>query len=77
MTTPVTFRITTYYKRRRNEAGLTQLASTRITMGEALNWLLGELPDNAVRITHDGDEVTLVLNWSRVPEEIRTGKASR
>lgn len=73
MTTPVSFRVTTYYKRKRNEAGLTQLASTRITMGEALDWVIGELPDDAIRITHEGEEVSLIINWSRVPDEIRTG----
>lgn len=77
MTTPVTFRVTTYYKRKRNEAGLTQLASTRITMGQALDWLLRELPDDSVRISHDatGEEVTVTINWSRVPEVIRNGSS--
>lgn len=73
--TQTSFRVTTYYKRKRNEAGLTQLASTRLSMGEALDWLIRELPDDSVRIGHsdNGEEVTFTINWSRVPEEIRNG----
>jgi hypothetical protein len=73
VTTPVSFRITTYYKRKRNEAGLTQKASIRIDLGETLNWVLDELPDEAYDITHQDNVATLVIDWNKVPEEIRSG----
>ena len=78
MTVPVTFRITTYYKRKRNEAGLTQLASTRINMGQALDWLIAELPADAMRIgySENREEVTFTINWSKVPAQIRTGSGA-
>lgn len=78
MTVPVTFRITTYYKRKRNEAGLTQLASTRINMGQALDWLIAELPADAIRIgySENREEVTFTINWSKVPAQIRTGSGA-
>jgi len=73
VTTPVTFRVTTYYKRKRNEPGLTQKASIRIDLGETLNWVLGELPDEAYNVTHEGNVATLVIDWNKVPYEIRSG----
>jgi hypothetical protein len=77
MTAPVSFRISTYWKRPRDEAGLTQLDSRRMSIGEALDWVLRELPDEAVTITPDveggHDAVTLRIDWSRVPDEIRAG----
>jgi len=78
VTVPVTFRITTYYKRKRNEAGLTQLASTRINMGQALDWLIAELPADAIRIgySENREEVTFTINWSKVPAQIRTGSGA-
>jgi hypothetical protein len=36
---PVSFRVTTYWKRRRNEAGLTQVTSQRLVVSEALDWV--------------------------------------
>jgi len=73
VTVPVNFRVTTYYKRKRNEPGLTQKASIRIDLGEALNWVLDELPDEAYGITHKDNVATLVIDWNLVPEEIRSG----
>lgn len=73
---PVDFRVTTYWKRRRNEPGLTQIASQRIPLSTALDWVLAELPEEALTITPDpeSDTVTIRICWARVPAEIQTGK---
>lgn len=72
---PVTFRITTYWRRKRGEPGLTQMDSKRLGLGLALDWILAELPDEAV--TMDGDRVhsvALTIDWDKVPPEIRDGR---
>lgn len=69
---PVTFRITTYWKRKRGEVGLTQMQSHRLALGEALDWILRELPDEAIEIT-EGEQVTLRIDWSKVPHPVRAG----
>jgi hypothetical protein len=73
---PVQFRITTYWKRRRNEPGLTQMASERLAVSQALDWVLGELPADAVAIGHDQetDLATVIIDWGKVPDEIRYGR---
>lgn len=75
MSAKVSFRVTTYFKRPRGEAGITQLATRRVSLGEAVDWILNELPDDAVAIGHDlnADVVTIVIDWSKVPDEIRYG----
>ena len=78
MSAKVSFRITTYFKRPRGEPGLTQMASKRLSLGQTLDWVLGELPDDAVTITPDiegdHDAVTLRIDWAKVPMEIRDGR---
>lgn len=73
----VSFRITTYWKRKRGEPGLTNMSSRRLQLGEALNWVMQELPDEAITVDHDfegdNDKVTIVIDWAKVPEEIRAG----
>jgi hypothetical protein len=71
---PVTFRVTTYWKRGRNEPGLTSMASQRLVISQALDWVLNELPDDAVTVTGDGNGCTVVIDWSRVPGAIRYGR---
>ena len=75
---PVEFRVTTYWKRHRNEPGLTKMDSQRLVLSEALDWVLAELPDEAVAIYHDGtgSNVTIKISWDMVPGEIRYGKKS-
>lgn len=75
---PVTFRVSTYWKRRRNEPGLTRMDSKRLTIGQALNWICDELPDGAWSVEHlDGegpqDRVVITIDWSQVPDEIQLG----
>lgn len=77
MTAKVSFRVSTYWKRPRGEAGLTQVDSRRLSLGEALDWVLAELPEEAVTVTPgiegDHDAVTLHIDWAKVPMEIRAG----
>lgn len=76
MSAKVTFQITTYYKRPRNEPGVTRAGSVRLALGEALDWVIGELPEDAIKITpetDEGDSVTIVIDWTKVPDEIRAG----
>jgi hypothetical protein len=74
MTAPVTFRVTTYWKRKRNEPGLTQMASKRLTISQAIDWILAELPDEAWDVKNDDEDgVTLTIDWAKVPNEIRLG----
>jgi len=66
-----TFRITTYFKRKRGSGGITQLASKRIPVAVALQWVLDELPDEAWEVDQptpeNGDTATVTIDWSKVP----------
>jgi hypothetical protein len=72
----VTFQVTTYFKRPKGEAGLTRAGSVRLSAGDALGWVLAELPEEAVTVGHDQqtDIATVVIDWSKVPDEIRDGR---
>lgn len=75
---PVSFRISTYWKRKRNEAGLTRMDSQRLLLSQALEWVLCELPEEALTIDHDlttGVD-TIRIAWALVPDEIRRGTSS-
>ena len=74
-TAKVSFQVTTYYKRPRGEAGITQMGTKRVSLGEAVDWILDELPDEAIKVDHDlnNDVATIVIDWARVPDEIRYG----
>lgn len=61
-----TFRITTYWKRKRGESGLTQMASQRLSLPAALDWVLQEIPDDAWEVEHNGLDVTLTVHWGKV-----------
>lgn len=72
----ISFRVTTYYKLERGETGITQLASNRLSLGDAVDWILAELPEDVVKITpetSEGDSVTIAIDWAKVPDEIRAG----
>jgi hypothetical protein len=75
---PVSFRISTYWKRRRSEPGLTRMDSQRLLLSETLDWVLSELPEEAITVKHDlaTDIVAIRIDWSRVPEAIRYGGRS-
>lgn len=72
----VSFRVATHYKIPRGQAGLTQMGSKRLNLGDALDWILAELPEDSITITpetDEGDKVTIVIDWANVPDEIRAG----
>lgn len=73
-----TFRITTYFKHPKGSRGLTQLGSNRLTIAQALEWVLQELPDEAWDVVErataeNGDTVTLTIDWSKVPSRGMAG----
>lgn len=71
-----TFRITTHYARKRGEPGLRSLASQRLTVGQALDWVLRELPDDSWSVEHASDTAVAVhIDWSKV--HYRDGKAAQ
>lgn len=73
---PVTFQVTTYWKRKQNEPGLTRLSSERLVASQVLEWVLAELPEDALTVGHDleTDIATIVIDWGKVPDEIRYGR---
>jgi hypothetical protein len=76
---PVTFRVTTYWRRPRNEPGPTRMNSERIVASQVLEWVLGEFPEEAVTINHDlaTDVAIITIDWAKVPAGIRYGAQSR
>ena len=70
----VTFRVFTYFRLAKGETGLTQMSTQRVPASLALDWVLNELPEDAVTISYSGDEdevSTTVIDWSKVPDSIR------
>jgi hypothetical protein len=76
----VTHRVSTYYKLGKEEVGFTSVNSRRLSTSEAMDWLVGEIPEEAVEISYADsgtpgqDIVTLVINWSKVADSIRDPK---
>lgn len=75
MSAKVTFQVTTYFKRPKGEPGLTRIGSRRLSLGTALDWVLDEIPEEAIKVDHDlnTDVATVVIDWSKVPDDIRYG----
>lgn len=73
--TPITFRLTTYRKLRQGEHGITSWSTKRVAASEALEVILGQLPEDALQIDlnsdANGDVTTVRIDWSKVPGEIR------
>lgn len=67
---PVSFRLSTYWKRPRNGYGPTSMDSRRVSLPEALKLLLDQLSDEEAAVTSDGQVSTIVIDWSKVPQEI-------
>lgn len=69
--TPVSFRLSTYWKLGKGQHGVTHVDSRRISLGEAIGLLLDQLTEGeAATETKDG-VTTIVIDWSKVPQEIR------
>jgi hypothetical protein len=65
----VSFRVSSYYKRGRGEAGITSMESIRMDFRSALKWILEELPADAysVMAAPDGDKTVITINWDLIP----------
>lgn len=67
----ISFRVTSYYKHPRGQSGMTQAGSKRLSLMEALQWVLDELPDDAWMIDHqpvsETDKLTITIDWAQVP----------
>lgn len=68
---PVSFRLSTYWKLAKGQHGFTHIDSRRLTMPEVLDLLLQQLGDDEASITNEGTVTTIVIDWSKVPAEIR------
>lgn len=67
---PVSFRLTTYWQRARNQSGMTRLDTRRLSVSETLDRVLDCLDDDAVTIT-EGAITTITIDWTKVPNEVR------
>lgn len=75
----ITFKVTSYYKLAKDETGLTQTDTRRITAVQALDWILGDIEEaaddeNSVTVKHENDVLTIMIDWSKVPESIKNPK---
>lgn len=73
----VTFQVTTYKKLPKGATGLTRIGSRRIAASQVLDWVLAELPEDAVKVVDpdaEPDKVVVTINWSKVPAAIRDPK---
>jgi hypothetical protein len=68
---PVSFRLSTYWKLARGQSGLTRADSRRISLPEAFGLLLAQLTFDECTVTSDGDKTTIVIDWAKVPPEVR------
>jgi hypothetical protein len=56
----LSYRIVSYWKRKRGEPGLTQRGSVRLDAADTINWILNDLPDEASEISFGEDGWTTV-----------------
>jgi hypothetical protein len=75
----VTYRVSSYYKLAKGEAGVTSESSLRLDAAEALSWILSDMPDEAYEAVHDQSaadwhKVTITIDWTKVPDSVRAPK---
>lgn len=68
---PVSFRLSTYWKLRKDQYGATHVDTRRVCLSEVLDLLLQQLGDDECTLENNGSVSTIVIDWSKVPEEIR------
>lgn len=73
---PVSFRLSTYWKLARGQHGPTRIDSRRLCLSEVLDAALQQLSDGECTIDTKGPVTTIVIDWSKVPQEIRDPFAS-
>lgn len=62
-----TYRVTTYWKRKRSEPGLRQMGSQRLAPAQALDWVLQDFPIDSWEVEHlDGNKVQITIDWDKV-----------
>lgn len=68
---PVSFRLSTYWKLPKGVYGPTQADSRRLSLLEVLDVLLENLTEQEATVRTEGTVTTLVIDWSKVPAQIR------
>lgn len=68
---PVSFRLSTYWKLARGQYGPTHIDSRRLCLSEVLDVALQQLSDEECTMSTNGSVTTIVIDWSKVPQEIR------
>jgi hypothetical protein len=68
---PVSFRLSTYWKLGRDQAGVTHVDSRRIALSEVLDLALQQLSEDECTSETAGEVTTIVIDWAKVPQEIR------
>jgi hypothetical protein len=82
MSEALTFRVQSYWKLAKGEAGLTTASTRRISGSQALLWILDnmldEQPDDgtppAIDARREGMRTTIVIDWDRLPESASNPK---
>lgn len=68
---PVSFRLSTYWKLGKDRYGPTHVDSKRISLPEVLGLLWPHLSEEELAVSQDGAVTTIVIDWAKVPMEIR------
>lgn len=68
---PVSFRLSTYWKLAKGQYGVTHADSRRIALSEVLDLLWPHLSEEELTVSQDGAVTTVVIDWSKVPMEVR------
>lgn len=67
---PVSFRVSTYWKLRKDQHGITHADSRRLSLAEALRVLLDQLTEEECTLASDGAVSTITIRWDKVPQEV-------
>lgn len=67
---PVSFRLSTYWRLPKGQAGVSQTGSGRLALPEVLDLLLQHLTEEEAAISSNGTAVVLTIDWSKVPMEV-------
>jgi hypothetical protein len=71
----VTFVVNTYVKLSKDETGITNAATRRVPANIAIDWILGEFPEEAVSFEAlPGGAERITIDWPKVPGYLRNPK---
>lgn len=66
------FRVSTRSKLAKGEHGPTSLDSRALAASQALEWILSELPSEAVEVSTDtAGKSVIIIDWEKVPGYLR------